>query len=332
MTARIDRLPTVVRAIACCAAFWLPSCDGSAPQSALARSGRYGSLRDLVLYERPPEHGGPFFLDRFEATRADFAEFAAAAEGIAIGAKLPRMREGEGSLPVAGVDLRTARAFAQWRRCRLPRADEWAFACTADGRDAFPWGSRPDPSRANTSDLGVFAPLPVGTFESGRASAGAYDLVGNVSEWTESVPPSWFSVERESLPASLFSRNELAKLPALAAWAPAIMVYPAAFVVEAARDGAPRETVGGDFASSMTDTREPRAPTDLGDRLGMSLATSPREVVEAIGDDVVSLSGADRGLWLRFCSGPGHKAAVLAALPSARVSPAARARWMEALR
>ena len=110
------------------------------------------------------------------------------------------------------------------------------------------------------------------------------------------------------------------------------MGYPAAFVVEAARDGAPRETVGGDFASSMTDTREPRAPTDFGDRLGMRLATSPREVIEAIGDDVVSLSGADRGLWLRFCSGPGHKAAVLAALPSARVSPAARARWMEALR
>lgn len=332
MTARIDRLVSVVRAIVCCAALCLPSCDGAARESSLARSGRYGSLRDLVLYERPSDHGGPFFLDRFEATRSDFAEFAANAEGLAIGASQPRMREDEGSLPVAGIDLRVARAFAHWRRCRLPRTDEWLFACTADGRDAFPWGSRPDPSRANTSDLGVFAPLPVGTFESGRAASGPYDLVGNVAEWTESVPPSWFSAERESLPASLLARDALAKLPALAIWAPAPSVYPPSFVVEAAREGAPRETVGSDFASPMTDTRDPRAPTDFGDRIGVRLATSPREILEAIGLDVVSLAGADRELWLRFCAGPGHKQALLAALPGARIPAAARSRWAEALR
>jgi hypothetical protein len=330
--ARIDRLSTVVRAVACCAMLSASSCDGAAPESALSRSGRYGSLRDLVLYERPTELGGPFFLDSFEATRADFAEFAEAKEGIAIGASSPRMRDDEGSLPVAGIDLRAARAFAQWRRCRLPRADEWAFACTADGRDSFPWGSRPDPSRANTSDLGVFAPLPVGTFESGRASSGPYDLVGNVAEWTESVAPSWFATERDSLPASLLARDAIARLPALAAWAPAPSVFPLSFVVEAAGDEAPRETVGADFASPMTDVREARAPSDFGDRLGVRLATSPREILEAIGEDVLALSGVDRELWLRFCAGPDHKAALHAALPAARVSAAARSRWLEAVK
>jgi len=52
-----------------------------------------------------------------------------------------------------------------------------------------------DATRANTGELGLGEPTPVGTFESGRRAQGwPYDLVGNVSEWTETVPASWCSV------------------------------------------------------------------------------------------------------------------------------------------
>ncbi|MEY3161262.1 MAG: hypothetical protein RIT25_1253, partial [Planctomycetota bacterium] len=42
---------------------------------AIAREGRFGSLRDLVVFDRPAEQGGPFFLDRFEVTRDDWTQF-----------------------------------------------------------------------------------------------------------------------------------------------------------------------------------------------------------------------------------------------------------------
>ena len=55
----------------------------------LSRRGPLGSLRDLVLFDRSLDAGGPFFLDRFEATRSDWAEFAACAAGVAGGARPP---------------------------------------------------------------------------------------------------------------------------------------------------------------------------------------------------------------------------------------------------
>lgn len=331
MTARRFGFAVLVRALLTAALAATSACDEAGGPSPLSRSGRLGSLRDLVLFDRAKDDGGPFFLDRFEATRQDFAEFADSAEGVAAGAIAQRARDDLGALPATGMDLRMARAFARWRRCRLMRADEWEHACTSDGRDVFPWGSRRDPSRANTSDLGVFAPLPVGTFESGRLPSGVYDLIGNVAEWTETPPSHFFTVDRESLPAFATARRRIDATDAWTCWSPAPYVdVPAALVAAAAEDAA-RETVGADFAGQMTDTRELRAPLDYGDRLGVRLATSPREIVERIGVDVLLLEGDERELWLRFCAKPGHAAAILADLDHARVPAAARACWREAL-
>lgn len=332
MTARRLGFAELVRILALAAIAVAPACDEASGPASLLRGGRFGSLRDLVLFDRAERDGGPFFLDRFEATRQDFADFSASREGAAAGVTAQRTRDDDGALPASGMDLRIARAFAEWRRCRLMRADEWAFACTTDGRDAFPWGSRRDPSRANTSDLGVFAPLPVGTFESGRLPSGVYDLIGNVAEWTETPSPHFFAVDRDSLPAMVTARRRVESAPGLTCWSPAPFVVPAAVLVAAATEDAAREIVGADFASQMVDAREWRAPCDFGDRLGLRLATSPRELVERIGGDVLTLAGDERELWLRFCSRPGHAGAILPVLESARISVAARARWREALR
>lgn len=305
------------------------SCDRSGVPVALERRGGYGSLRDLVLFDRSEQLGGPFFLDRFEATRGDFAQFAATPAGLRAGAVAPRISGDSSGLPIAGIDLRMARAFAAWRHCRLPRSDEWWFACTTDGRDSYPWGSRPDASRANTSDLGVFAPLPVGTFESGRAQHGPYDLIGNVAEWTESVPASWFHDSRE--PAPRIAAQAVDRSPALSIWGPVPMVFPPLFLVAAAGDRAPREVLGAHFASSLREASDIRAPLDFGDTVGVRLCTTPRELIEAIGDDVLQLEGEDRLQWERFCRRTGHAAVLRPTVAVGAISARARAMWESVL-
>ena len=227
------------------------------------RAGPFGSLRDFVLLQRPGPVGidgevspGFFFLDRFEVTRADWAGFAATAAGRAVGAEEVALG-GDPALPVARVDLRQARAFARWRFARLPRADEWRRAAVGDGRNRFPWGSKEDATRANTGDLGLGEPTPVGTFESGRRADGwPYDLVGNVSEWTETVPSSWFVTADDQVldrAAQLrgsqlswelsWAMREVQGAPALAVWQGPAGRLPLSFALAVGDDRLVREIV-----------------------------------------------------------------------------------------
>ncbi|MGE3173199.1 MAG: formylglycine-generating enzyme family protein [Planctomycetota bacterium] len=303
-------------------------CDGNGGEEPLLRRGPHGSLRDLVLFDRGAAGGGPLFLDRFEVTRGDWAEFATTAAGRAAGAApLPALRGDEAVLPMAFVDLTQARAFARWRRCRLPRSDEWTFACTTDGKDTYPWGSLPDAARANTSDLGVFAPLPVGTFESGRNGDGPYDLIGNVSEWTETVPASWFHARREALPPVRVALGRLRRAVALTLWSPLPELPPLAFAIAAAGDLAPREVLGADFATSMREGPQLRAPGERSSALGLRLCTTPQELLTALAGDLAALDGEGLQQLRAFARRPGHAAALRQALPAAQLSPAARARF-----
>src|SRR5690606_12201568 len=74
-------------AIALLAALAAGACDGDAAALPTPpRRGAFGSLRDLVLFERAGGPGEPFFLDRFEATCEDWLDFAATEAGAAVGA------------------------------------------------------------------------------------------------------------------------------------------------------------------------------------------------------------------------------------------------------
>lgn len=196
MASPLRLLPARLAAWASLAALLIgiEGCTDAAAEPVLARSSRYGIFRDLVLYARAPARGGAFFLDRFETTRRDWHAFQMAH------GRSEALAEGEESLPQIGVDLAAARAYARWRFCRLPRVDEWRHAATGGGDYLFPWGNGPERAWVNSVELGLDRPTPVGTFESGRAPGGAYDLLGNVAEWTESVPQDRFrrSTLRES--------------------------------------------------------------------------------------------------------------------------------------
>jgi hypothetical protein len=312
-------------------ALMLAACGGPGADGELPRSGRLGSLRDLVLFERSAAAGGPFFLDRFEVTRGDWREFATAAAGRAVAAPTPVIAEADDvARPMSGVDLRQARAFAGWRCCRLPRYDEWAYA---RGGYPYPWGKDSPATRANTGEFGLGEVLPVGTFESGRYGSGPYDLIGNVAEWTETVPNWWFRPDRGALSPAATALARLCNAPALAVAVVPGLVFPPGLLVAAAGDAAPREVVGFAFNDSAdvegplqppTPWQLERSPADHGGTLGLRLCTTPRELLVALAG--LALAPAELRQVERFLARGRHAAVLQAALAELDGAGAAAAR------
>jgi hypothetical protein len=296
----------------------LAGCGGSDFSAPLVRSGRLGSLRDLFLFARADAAGGPFFLDCFEVTRGDWLEFARTAAGRAVRAPPPHIeRMDDDSLPMAGVDLVQARAFAHWRCCRLPRDDEWSYACTSGNHNVFPWGEAgpQDDVRANTQDLGFGGPTPVGAFESGRVGeSGPYDMIGNVAEWSETVPKWWFREDRDGLRPVWSARCQLTAAAGMAAWALPGAPWSPVLIVEAARQQAPREVLGSAFAQPRAELVVERLAGERGDTIGLRLCTSPGELLVALARDRSSFDREDRRQLERFVRRDGHAEVLRSAL------------------
>lgn len=108
--------------------------------------------------------------------------------------------------PVVQVSWFGAHAFAQHYDCRLPTEEEWEKAARgATGWD-YPWGDQIDGSRANfwnSGDPFDNGTTPVGFYDGGTHEGfkttdspspyGAYDMAGNVADWTASY---WTASQR----------------------------------------------------------------------------------------------------------------------------------------
>lgn len=132
----------------------------------------------------------PFYIDRVEVTQADWARFLAAhpehppPPGFR-GARTPPV--GQHDAPIVLISLKEAEAYAHWLGKRLPTVDEWVWAASReDGK--YPWGAV-WARQANTLELDLGGPTPVGLFQDGRSPVGAYDMLGNVREMTATRVP-----------------------------------------------------------------------------------------------------------------------------------------------
>lgn len=298
----------------------------------MPRSARFGIFRDLILYERAPGAGGSFFLDRFETTRQDWYEFRS--QGTEPWGEGPP-RPGTEYLPVANVTLAEARAFARWKFCRLPRRDEWEYAATGRGAYQYPWG---DPFRAawvNSAELGLARATPVGTFESGRDDEGAYDLLGNVAEWTESLPPGWPGRDRRRAldpaggswiyPGVLDAARRLDGIAALRPWRLCGSPWPAFWWLRASDASERRLAVGGHFRALVRAPRPvaeeldglgvlwARGPMERGDTVGIRLATVPEALLCALLADPHEPSHAEVAELRAFLRRPGTHRVLAAA-------------------
>ena len=144
-----------------------------------------------------------FYLDKYEVTNAEYAEFIKAtgkpAPAIDPGVEQVYWQPWNGNnppsgrehWPVANVSPKDVEAFASWLSkrdgvvYRLPTEEEWEFAARNGSKDSlFPWGNSWEGGRANINQ--ERNPVNVGSFPQGATQNGVQDMVGNVWEWTSS--------------------------------------------------------------------------------------------------------------------------------------------------
>lgn len=95
--------------------------------------------------------------------------------------------------PVVGVSWYEAVAYANWLSektglsLRLPTEAEWEKAARGTDGRIYPWGNEWSASLVNSgvSGDGYELTAPVGSYPAGASPYGAYDMAGNVWEWTQ---------------------------------------------------------------------------------------------------------------------------------------------------
>jgi formylglycine-generating enzyme required for sulfatase activity len=144
----------------------------------------------------------PFFIDTYEVTNEDYEKFVKAN----VNQKPPQgwtsgsFPAGDAHKPVTGVTWYDATKYAKWARKRLPIEEEWEFAARGTDGRTYPWGNDwvAGNANANAASAGI---QDVGSYK-GTSPFGAFDMVGNVWEWTASEMTAYPGGKLRKQPAS----------------------------------------------------------------------------------------------------------------------------------
>jgi len=140
------------------------------------------------VYEEPAHSVTvkPFFIDVYEVSCGEYERFVKSApHPPPKGWQSEKCPPGMALQPVCGITWYDAMAYAAWAGKRLPTEEEWEFAARGTDARAYPWGEQWSERMANAGGGASRGIANVGTFK-GASPAGAYDMVGNVWEWTAS--------------------------------------------------------------------------------------------------------------------------------------------------
>ena len=131
-----------------------------------------------------------FWIDRYEVTNVEYAEFVSAT-----GHDAPSHWNGRTppatvvDQPVTNVTHDDALAYASWAGKLLPTEAQWLRAFRGDRDTFYPWSDVPDSSIANVGEsLGFNGLTSVNATPNDRSPFGVCNMVGNVREMVRDVP------------------------------------------------------------------------------------------------------------------------------------------------
>lgn len=134
-----------------------------------------------------------FSIGETEVSNEDYAAFVEATNRKSPGYwKEGKFPPGTGKEPVAGVTWADAAAYCEWlskqldATVRLPSEAEWVLAARGDTENQYPWGEQWNDEAASSAETNGKI-LPVRSFPAGRSPSGAYEMLGNVWEWTNDL-------------------------------------------------------------------------------------------------------------------------------------------------
>jgi formylglycine-generating enzyme required for sulfatase activity/ABC-type branched-subunit amino acid transport system substrate-binding protein/Flp pilus assembly protein TadD/predicted Ser/Thr protein kinase len=147
-----------------------------------------------------------FWIDRTEVTNAQY-ERCVKDEGCSPPSETTAHIYGDyygesayDDYPVIHVRWEQANIYCAWAGKRLPTEAEWERAARGTDKRIYPWGNEFDGTLANFCDDrctfpqkdrawddGYASTAPVGSYEGGASPYGAWDMAGNMHEWTSSL-------------------------------------------------------------------------------------------------------------------------------------------------
>ncbi|MDQ3742818.1 MAG: SUMF1/EgtB/PvdO family nonheme iron enzyme [Acidobacteriota bacterium] len=126
-----------------------------------------------------------FFIDRYEVTNEEYAKFVEEQnEPPPTTWKSKNYPPGAAHEPVTGVKFDAARAYCENAGKNLPTEEEWEYAARGTDGRLYPWKGDWQAGLAN-ADHASSGVADVGTYK-GESPFGAFDMIGNAWEWTES--------------------------------------------------------------------------------------------------------------------------------------------------
>jgi formylglycine-generating enzyme required for sulfatase activity len=158
----------------------------------------YGSC-ERDYFEREARNGDntqtftqPFWIDKYEVSQVQFRQFN--------GEKVNSNSFTGDHLPIENITWFEAQAYCESRGGRLPTEAEWEYASRGPNGLIYPWGDNFDETHANFCDEnceldwhyvyandGYANTAPVHNYPDGASWVGAYQMSGNVWEWTLSI-------------------------------------------------------------------------------------------------------------------------------------------------